>query len=156
MPSSRFGLIEVSVTLTSSAPPAAVWAAFESAPRWPEVLTDLVAARIEPDGKLAAGAVIRSEARPDTRAVDMRYSVTDAEPEKRLALASRLPGLRARTRYLFEPIGDGTRVTVSSEMQAHSLIGRIVQSLRRSHYSGALVSVLQTRTQALLNLAERL
>ena len=156
MPSSSFGLIRVSVTLTTAASPAAVWSAFEQAPRWPEALPDLVAARIEPDGKLAAGAVIRSEARPGTRAVDMRYDVTDAVPPRRLALASRLPGLRASTRYAFEPIGDGTRVTISSEMQAESLIGRIVQSLWRAHYSAELAGAVRTRTKALLNLAERL
>jgi len=156
MPSPGFGLIQVSVTLTTAASPAAVWSAYEQAPRWPEVLTDLVEARIEPDGKLVAGAVIRSRAQPNTGAADMRYDVIDAVPAQTLVLASHWKGLRGRTHYTFEAIGDGARVTVSSEMTAESLIGRIIMAFWRSHYATQLVSSLQTRTQALLNLAERM
>ena len=156
MPASRFGLIQVSITLTTAASPAAIWSAFEQAPRWPEVLTDLVEARIEPDGKLVPGAVMQSKARPNTGAADMRYDVTEAVPAQSLALASHWKGLRGRTRYTFEPIGDGTRVTVSSEMEAESLIGRVAMAIWRAHYATQLVSALQTRTRALLTLAERM
>jgi hypothetical protein len=156
MPSPGFGLIKASVTLTTAASPAAVWSAFEEAPRWPEVLTDLLEARIEPDGKLVLGAVIRSKARPGSAAVDMRYEVIEAVPAQSLALASRPKGLRARTRYMFEPIGDGARITVSSEMAAENLIGRVVMAYRRERYATQLVASLQKRTQALLNLAERM
>jgi hypothetical protein len=49
------GSLTATRTFATSASPSAVWAALEAAPRWPEVLTDLVAARIEPDGVLAEG-----------------------------------------------------------------------------------------------------
>ena len=65
------GRITVTRTFATAASPSAVWAALEAAPRWPEVLTDLIEARIEPDGVLAAGAVIRTRARPGTKAVDL-------------------------------------------------------------------------------------
>jgi len=146
--------IHVSVTLTSTASPFAVWLAFGSVPRWPEFITDLIEARIEPDGKLVQGAVIRCQARPNTGAVDMRYDVAEAEPARRLVLVSNLKGLHARTRYVFEGTGSGTRVTVTSEMQAKSLIGHVVLALWRTHYSAQLAATLQTRTQALLNFAE--
>jgi hypothetical protein len=156
MPPPSFGLVKASVTLTTAASPAAVWSAFEEAPRWPEVLADLLEARIAPDGKLAPGAVIRSKARPNTRAVDMRYDVIEAVPAQSLILASHWKGLRGRTRYLFEPIGDGTRITVASEMATENLIGRLVMAFWRAQYATQLVASLQTRTQALLNLAERM
>jgi hypothetical protein len=41
-------------------------------------------------------------------------------------------------------------------MTADHLIGRIVMGIWRSHYATQLVSSLQTRTQALLKLAERM
>ena len=98
------GRITVTHTFTTTATPTAVWAALEAAPRWPEVLTDLVSARIEPDGVLAEGAIIRTVAKPGTRAVDMTYRVTAADPRLHLAIefaSRRLPRpYRLRDRFL--------------------------------------------------------
>ena len=46
--------VHATATLITDVPPAFVWRAFESAPRWPEVLKDIERAAIEPDGRLVA------------------------------------------------------------------------------------------------------
>jgi hypothetical protein len=148
--------ITASVTLTSTASPFTVWLAFGDAPHWPKVLPDLIEARIEPDGKLVQGAVIHSKAKPDTGAVDMRYDVIEAEPAKRLVLASRIKGLHARTQYTFEGDVSGTRLTVSSEIDATSLLGRIAVALWRARFAKQMAAAIEMRTRALITLAERI
>ena len=110
------GRIVIAHAFLTFAPPAAVWAALEAAPRWPEVLDDLIEARIEPDGVLAAGAVMRVKARPGTQAIDMSYDVIAAEPPRRLAIQAGAAGqFRSRAEYTIEPDGTGSRVAFKAE-----------------------------------------
>src|SRR4051812_34935022 len=93
--------ISATVTMTSEVPRDHVWRAFESAPRWPQVLKDVESAEIEPGGRLASGAVMRTYAVPGTMAVDMAYHVLAAEPPHHLVTESNAAGFRAHTDYRF-------------------------------------------------------
>lgn len=151
------GSITITRTFATSASPSAVWAALEAAPRWPEVLTDLIEARIEPDGVLAEGAVIRTVAKPGTRAVDMTYRVVAADPRLSLIIESAMPAqFRARTEYLIDPFAAGTRVTLTSWVAPIRWLHRIGVELARRSYTKQLEAALELRMRPMLELAERL
>ena len=123
------GHIRITETFSTTAPPAAVWAALEAAPRWPQVQSDLIEARIEPDGRLIAGATIRTKAKPGTAAVDMSYRVVEAERPSRLKIEAASAGhFRSRTEYRIEPEGDGLVVRANGEPA--SIIGAVQRELK--------------------------
>src|SRR6185295_2173171 len=118
--------ISVKLTLATTARPAAVWAALEAAPRWREVLTDLTSARIEPDGVLRAGAVMRSFAKPDSEAADMAYRVVEARRPRHLAIEAGVGNYRSRAVYAIEKSEDGAQVTLTAEIVPTRGIDRLV------------------------------
>jgi hypothetical protein len=150
------GRITVTHTFTTTASPSAVWAALEGAPRWPEVLTDLIAARIEPDGVLAEGAIIRTVAKPGTQAVDMTYRVTAADPRLHLAIESEAAAFRARTDYTIASFVTGARVTVTSQVEPVWWLHKITTALARRAYTRQFQTMMEARMRPMLALAERI
>lgn len=150
------GRITFSRTFPTTASPTAVWAALEAAPRWPEVLTDLVSARIEPDGVIAEGATIRTVAKPGTRAVDMSYRVVAADPRLHLAIEAAGDGFRAHTEYLIEPFAAGARVTLTSQVEPLWWLHRITTELARRSYTRQFEAMMEARMRPMLALAERI
>jgi hypothetical protein len=152
-----FSPVTATVALSTPAPVHATWAAFETATRLPEVLPDIAAAAVDPDGRLVPGATIRTVARPDRNVIDMRYDVLAAEPPRRLVLQSSAEGFRAQTTYDFEADTDGgTHVTVTAAVVAERIKGRLVALFWRSLVTQQLERSLRRRTEALLELAEKL
>jgi uncharacterized protein YndB with AHSA1/START domain len=152
-----FRPLSATVTLTSPAPPDNVWAAFTDAARWPEVLTDLASARIDPDGVLAAGAVIQTLALPDRSVIDMSYRVIDAHRPHRLVLESSADGFSARTIYEFKAAAPdmGTEVTVTAVVTPERLGGKITSTLWPHKYNEHIERSIRRRTTALLELANK-
>jgi Polyketide cyclase / dehydrase and lipid transport len=150
------GRITVSRTFSTEASPSAVWAALESAPRWPEVLTDLVSARIEPDGVLAPGATIRTVAKPGTRAVDMTYRVVAADPRLHLVIEAEGDGFRAHTEYAIDAFAAGSRVTVTSNVEPVRWLHKITTALTRRAYTRQFEAMMEARMLPMLALAERI
>lgn len=151
------GRITVTRVFSTGATPTAVWAALEAAPRWPEVLTDLVSARIEPDGRLAEGATIYTVAKPGTRALDMRYRVVAAEPRLRLVIESAIPvPFVARSEYLIDRFAAGTRITLTSQLVPTNWLQKLVAILRSRSYAEQLDAALELRIRPMLTLAERI
>jgi hypothetical protein len=134
-----------------------VWDALEAAPRWPEVLTDLVEAHIEPNGMLVEGAMIRTVAKAGTNAVDMTYRVVAADPRLSLIIESEIPKqARARSEYLIEPFAAGTRVTLTSRIEPIRWLYRLAVVLARPAYIRQFEAGLDMRMLPMLALAERL
>src|SRR5262245_17865291 len=153
MPSS----VSVTLTVSTTAPPAAVWAALEAAPRWREVLDDLTSARIEPDGVLRAGAVMRSFAKPGTEAADMAYRVVEAKRPRRLAIEAEVGSYRSCANYQIEPDGGGgAQVTLNAEIVPTRGIDRLILYFARKRYLGKFKAGVETRLRAMLTLAERI
>jgi hypothetical protein len=149
--------IAVTLTLSTSAPPVAVWAALEAAPRWPEVLDDLTRARIEPNGVLAVGSVMRSWAKPGTDAADMAYRVVAAKRPHHLGIEAEVGNFRSRANYAIERNGDGgAQVTLTAEITPIRGFDTIIVFLARRRYLGPFKSGLQKRMRAMLTLAERI
>ena len=151
------GRLTVTRTFSTTASPSAVWDALEAAPRWPEVLTDLIEARIAPDGVLAEGATIHTVAKPGTRAVDMTYRVVAADPRLSLTIeADKVGEFRARSEYLIEPFAAGARVTLTSQVEPVRWLHRIGVALARRSYTRQFEAALELRMRPMLMLAERM
>jgi len=155
------GPITAKLTFTTSAPLSATWQAFATPERWPEVLPDLAAVRVEPDGTLTPGAVIKTIAKPDRNIIDISYQVIAAEPERWLAIQSSAEGYRADTRYEFVPVNEaehalGTRVTASATITAERIRGRFISVVWRSKLVEQVERAVRRRTTALIELAEKI
>lgn len=152
-----FAPITATVTMDTEVPREYVWRAFESAPRWPEVLQDIESAQVEPNGRLEAGAVMRSRAVPDTRAVDMAYNVLEAEHPHRLVIQSSAVGFSAHTEYRFaEGAHGGTRITINGTVAAHKLSMRAFIAVKRKPHTQLIEGSLHRRMSSMLELAEKI
>src|SRR5262245_20715070 len=120
-------------SFVTTAPPGAVWSALASPGRWPEVLTDLREGLIDPPGSLGEGAIIRTFAKPGTKAVDTHYRVTLAEPERRLSFRSDGKAWRGATDSTIETDGR-TRVTLSVAIEPTTFWPRLAVRLWPSIY----------------------
>ena len=140
-------------SFVTTAPPAAVWTALATPGRWPEVLTDLQEGLIEPPGTLCEGAVIRTFARPGTKAVDMTYRVTLAEPGRRLSFRSEGKDWRGATDYTIEAALP-TRVTLKISIEPIGFWPRLSVRIWRRAYQEQIASNASPRMLAMLRLAE--
>jgi uncharacterized protein YndB with AHSA1/START domain len=141
------------LTLTTPASPDQVWRAFETVARWPETLPSLREVAIEPEGALAAGSLIRSVSASGAK---RNERVTHAEPPRKLVLAIEDEDFYARTEYAIGPGEDGTDVTVTGTLEARG-IGQTVRFLLwRERMIPMLKTTLRERTQAIIDLAERM
>ena len=140
-------------TFTTPAPATAVWAALASPHRWPEVLTDLREGLLEPPERLVAGATIRTFARPGTKAADMTYRVTMADPPRRLAFRSEGKNWKGATDYTIEADGV-TRVTLSVSLEPSGFWPLLAVRLWRSAHLAQLATNTRPRMLAMLKLAE--
>jgi hypothetical protein len=148
--------LTVSCVQSTTASPASVWAALQAAPRWPEVLHDLAEARLQPDGVLAVGAEIVTRAWPGTAAVDMSYRVSAAEAPRHLVITSETAQFRTRTEYTIEAADGGARLSITGQSEPVRWLHRVSTTLARVPYTQFMTAWLQTRSRALLALAERI
>jgi hypothetical protein len=146
----------LTVQFHADAAPQAVWAALEAVSRWPEVIPDLAAIRIEPEGPLAAGAVIHTRTGPVGATVEMEYRVIEAEPPRHLLLETETYDWLGRTDYTIEADGDGAQVTVVSTMNVTGMLLRLQMLVVGKTLNEQRATALRARTHALLTLAERM
>jgi len=147
-------LLTFRTAMTTPAPPVAVWRALEATERWPEVKPDIAAARIEPRGRLEAGATIRTFVKPGLKVIDMDYPVLAAERPHRVVWVSRVPRLRVETELVLSDDAGGTRLTVTLRVDGETLISRLFLFAFQRRYEQALLSAVVTRLRPLLTLAE--
>ena len=148
--------LTVTQTVSTSASPAAVWRAFERVDLWPQVLPTVAAAKLEPPGPLAAGSRILTCATPSSDSADIDYAIVAAEPTQRLVLAIDDPEYRSRFEYRIAAGEDTTDVVVTATLEAVGLAQTIRFLLWRTRLTPILGATARERTQALVDLAERL
>jgi carbon monoxide dehydrogenase subunit G len=146
----------ITATFHADATPQAVWDAITGVERWHEVLPGVGEARIDPPGRLEAGATIRALTGPQDSPVNLFYRVALAEPPHRLTLESDTESWRGRTEYTIEPDGSGTKVTVHSTMEVTGALLRIQMLAVGKTMNKQREDALRERTRLLLTLAERL
>jgi uncharacterized protein YndB with AHSA1/START domain len=141
------------LTLTTQTSPEDIWRAFEAVERWPETMHSLREVALEAEGAFAVGSVIRSVSESG---VKRNERVVEAEPPSRLVLAIDDEDFRSRTEYAIGPGEDGTDVTVTGTLEARG-IGQTVRFLLwRERMIPMLKTTLRERTQAIIDLAERM
>jgi Polyketide cyclase / dehydrase and lipid transport len=90
----------------SSATPAAVWALWADASRWPEWNDQLESAELDGEPTVGTGATIKYK-----RGGRMKLTVTAAEPERLFTCEATLPGGRFGHEHRVEPAGAGSQIT---------------------------------------------
>lgn len=93
-----------------AAPSERVWPVMADVERWHEWTASITRIkRLEP-GPLRAGAraYVRQPKLPPAY-----WEVTDVQPDREFTWISRSPGVLVTARHLVEPLGDGSRVTLS-------------------------------------------
>ena len=134
------GRITVSRTFPTTASPSAVWAALEAAPRWPEVLNDLV--------RRASSRTASSRRRDDPHGRQARHARGRHDLSRgrgRPAASSRdrdrgADDFRARTEYAIDAFATGARVTVTSAVEPVRWLHRITTALARPRIYQAIRS----------------
>jgi uncharacterized protein YndB with AHSA1/START domain len=101
---------EFSIAVDIDAPPEAVWSVMSDVERWHEWTASISSiTRLEP-GPLVVGS--RAHVRqPKLRPAD--FVVTALVPAREFTWVTRSPGIGATARHGVEPIGGGTRATLS-------------------------------------------
>jgi hypothetical protein len=97
---------EASHTERSSATPAAVWALWADASRWPEWNEQLESGELDGELAVGAGAAVKFK-----RGGKMRFTVVAVEPERLFLDEAKLPGCRFGHEHRVEPAGGGCEIT---------------------------------------------
>jgi hypothetical protein len=90
----------------SSAPPAAIWALWADASRWPEWNEQLEWSEV--DGEFALGAGVTTKFKRGGR---MKLTIIELEPERLFVDEANLPGCRFGHEHRVEPAGSGSEIT---------------------------------------------
>ena len=99
-------MFEAAHSERSSATPAAVWALWADASRWPEWNDQLESGELE--GELAVGTAATVKFKRGGR---MRFTVVAVEPERLFVDEAKLPGCRLGHEHRVEPAGAGCEIT---------------------------------------------
>ena len=149
--------ITATLVFSTAAPPSAVWAALEAAPRWPQVLDDCAEARIEPHGKLTAGSVIHSRAKAGSESADTASRVVAARRPRELTTETEAGHYRWRDSYVIASDGQGgARITVTSAIEAVRPLDKVILFFARKRYLNAFTVGIQKHVRGLVALAERI
>ena len=90
----------------SSAPPAAVWALWADASRWPEWNEQLESGELEGELAVGTGATVKFK-----RGGKMKFTVLEVDPERLFVDEAKFPGCRFGHEHRVEPAGSGSEIT---------------------------------------------
>jgi uncharacterized protein YndB with AHSA1/START domain len=145
--------LQVTQTLTTSAAPSDVWRAFEAVVRWPQTMRFIREAALDPKGALAPRSRIHTFSESGARRDE---HVVEVEPPHRLVLTIDDEDYRARTEYRIAPDEHGSEIVVTGTLVARGIGQSIRFLLWRERMTPMLKTTLRERTQAIVELAERI
>ena len=90
----------------SSATPAAVWALWADASRWPDWNEQLESGELDGELAVGTGATVKFK-----RGGKMRFTIVTVEPERLFVDEAKLPGCRFGHEHRVEPAGSGCEIT---------------------------------------------
>jgi hypothetical protein len=99
-------VFEASHSERTSAPPAAVWALWADASRWPDWNEQLDSGELDGALEPGVGATVKFK-----RGGKMRFTVVTVEPERLFVDEAKLPGCRFGHEHRVEPAGSGSEIT---------------------------------------------
>ena len=115
-----------SITTDIPAPPERVWALVADVERWHEWTPTVTSITRMDKGPLAVGSRARIR---QPRLPPATWEVTELVPGRSFTWVTRSPGVRVRAEHGVEPVGGGTRVTLS--VRFTGLLGPFVARLTR-------------------------
>jgi uncharacterized protein YndB with AHSA1/START domain len=111
---------------------------FENVPSWNDAIEETM--------KTSAGPVGLGTSYRQTRSIPTRseesFEVTTFDPPHRLGIEGRIGQFHARLGYVLEPMGAGTRVTNTVELQPQSAVSKLLAPLAVSRIKSAVASNL--------------
>jgi uncharacterized membrane protein len=135
-----------SITTEIPAPAQRVWAVMRDVERWPEWTPTVTSIRLRDPGPLRVGsrALVRQPKLPPAL-----WRVTELDEGRGFTWATRSPGVRVVARHRIEPLGDGSRATLSVEFEGllAPLVARLTRRLNE-RYLALEVSGLRARCAA--------
>jgi Polyketide cyclase / dehydrase and lipid transport len=99
-------VFEASHSERSSAAPAAVWALWADASRWPEWNEQLESGELAGEFAVGGEAIVKFK-----RGGRMRFTITALEPERLFVAEAKLPGCRFGHEHRVEPSGSGSEIS---------------------------------------------
>ena len=125
-------MTDFSITVDIAAPPDRVWAVMADVERWPEwTPTVKRIQRLDP-GPLVEGSRARIEQPKLPAAI---WEVTDLRKGRSFTWVTRSPGVRVIAKHGVEPVGQGTRATLSVAFSGPlgGLIARLTSRLNNRY-----------------------
>jgi uncharacterized protein YndB with AHSA1/START domain len=103
-------MTDFSITVDIAAPPERVWSVMADVERWPEWTPTVKRIQRLEEGRLAVGSRARIE-QPKLPAA--LWEVTELHEGRSFTWVTRSPGVRVVAKHGVEPVGKGTRATLS-------------------------------------------
>jgi carbon monoxide dehydrogenase subunit G len=134
----------ITQSVTVNRPVAEVWdfiSNFENTTRWSRGVLE---ARQTSAGALGVGSTLQTVVKAFGRRRTADYLVTEYEPNRAFAFEVTSGPMTSRARYLVEPAGAGTRLTVSGEADAagsYRLLAPILVRILKRHSQDDLANV---------------
>ena len=104
-----------SSSLEIDAPPDKVWALVNELEEWPQWIPSIKSIEKLSEGPLGIGSQIRVTAK-STFTVSLLMTITEFVPGQRAVLQGKALGTKMTRYYTFEPVNQGTRLTVGGEV----------------------------------------
>ena len=117
---------------------------FENVPKWNSAIVETTKAS---PGPVGVGTTYRQTRSTPSRS-DEAFEVTVFEPASRLEVQGGLGPFTARVNYLLQPIGSGTRLTNTVDLESSGLL-TLVAPLATSRVKHAVAANLDTLKQLL-------
>ena len=125
-------LTDVGITVDIAAPPERVWAVMSDVERWSEWTPTVKRIRRLDGGRLAVGSRARIEQPKLPSAI---WEVTELQDGRSFTWVTRSPGVRVIAKHGVEPVGPGTRATLSVGFSGPLgwLVARLTAGLNRRY-----------------------
>ena len=117
--------MQVRVSSVVAAPPEAIFAVAVEVERWPEIMGAIERVDVLTPGPVAVGTRFRETRMMFGRRATEEMTVAELDASRRLVLTAHNHGTAYRAEHLFEPQGDGTRLTLTFVGEPQSLLARL-------------------------------
>ena len=117
--------MQVRVSSVVAAPPETTFAVAVAIAHWPDIIGAIERVEVLTPGPVTVGTRFRETRTMFGRSTTQEMTVAELDPPRRLVLTAHNHGTNYRAEHLFEPAGNGTRLTLTFVGQPQSMLARI-------------------------------
>lgn len=121
----------ISVSRTIAAPPAAVYAVSTDVERWAEIVPAIDKIELLTPGPIQVGSRFKETRVMFGRAATEEMEFLEMDEPNRYLLGAESHGCRYRTEYVFEPVAEGTRLTMTFNAEPLTFLAKIMTVLMK-------------------------